>query len=477
MRISGHLSVEKRRNGRVYVASYVQAGGAKTRVVLGPAWVRDSGRRTARGAVIWRAADGHCPEDHFTPQTARARLEELLAIERSRPTGRRPSRSSTFAEAAEGWLEHVSTIGGRRGQALAPTTLRGYRSSVAVLQRTIKPEMPLRRITPAVVQALQAELLARGLQRWSVRHHMTNLRSILDRCVTQGMLAASPFDDRSVAIVAQPPASADFNVLEPSQLEAVARAIERVGEDEIPTYRASTRVDERALAAKRSTRALAADVVRLAAYTGLRFGELRALHWRDVNFLGEALLVRRNAPASAPAGSKVKAPKSTKARSVPIMDDAAVVLGRVKDRREAVGLPTGPDDLVFSTTAGGRIQSGKIRDAFYRGLDAAGLGHFREKEDNPMTFHDLRHTFGTIAVRAFDLVDVQAYMGHSDVTTTMRYVHHVPRHDAARRLSAAFAEDRGAPLPLSTEGLPEDEAARVAVEEVRAYRADRDRPE
>ena len=58
-----------------------------------------------------------------------------------------------------------------------------------------------------------------------------------------------------------------------------------------------------------------------------------------------------------------------------------------------------------------------------------------------MTFHDLRHTFGTLAVRRLPVTDVQAYLGHADIATTMRYVHHVPRHDAARQLSAAFAPD------------------------------------
>ena len=82
----------------------------------------------------------------------------------------------------------------------------------------------------------------------------------------------------------------------------------------------------------------------------------------------------------------------------------------------------------------------RIRRAFYRGLDAAGLGHMRQK-DNPMTFHDLRHVFGTIAVRAFPVTDVQAFMGHQSITTTVRYVHHMPRHDAAAKLSAAFAVD------------------------------------
>jgi integrase len=86
------------------------------------------------------------------------------------------------------------------------------------------------------------------------------------------------------------------------------------------------------------------------------------------------------------------------------------------------------------------LDAGRVRDAFYRGLIASGLGHLREK-DNPMTFHDLRHTFGTIAVRVFPLTDVQAILGHSDIQTTMRYVHSVPRTDAARILAQAFAED------------------------------------
>ena len=49
--------------------------------------------------------------------------------------------------------------------------------------------------------------------------------------------------------------------------------------------------------------------------------------------------------------------------------------------------------------------------------------------------HDLRHTFGTLAVQAFPLTDVKAYMGHADIATTMIYVHHVPQIDAADKLS------------------------------------------
>jgi hypothetical protein len=76
-------------------------------------------------------------------------------------------------------------------------------------------------------------------------------------------------------------------------------------------------------------------------------------------------------------------------------------------------------------------------------LRRPGLGRLREQE-TPIVFHDLRHTFGTLAVRVFPLSDVKEMMGHADLQTTMRYVHHVPRHDAGRRLSQAFAVESGA---------------------------------
>ena len=52
-RITGNVRVEQRAKGRVWVAAYVKADGAKTRRTLGSAWVKDSGRRTPRNAPIW----------------------------------------------------------------------------------------------------------------------------------------------------------------------------------------------------------------------------------------------------------------------------------------------------------------------------------------------------------------------------------------------------------------------------------------
>jgi integrase len=42
----------------------------------------------------------------------------------------------------------------------------------------------------------------------------------------------------------------------------------------------------------------------------------------------------------------------------------------------------------------------------------------------PLRFHDLRHVFGSHAINKASILQVQTWMGHADVKTTMRYLHH-----------------------------------------------------
>ena len=56
----------------------------------------------------------------------------------------------------------------------------------------------------------------------------------------------------------------------------------------------------------------------------------------------------------------------------------------------------------------------------------------------PLRFHDLRHTFASIAINQATIVQVQSWMGHADVQTTMKYMHHRSRAGDAKLLSAAF---------------------------------------
>ena len=97
VRPSGHLQVKGEAGKRRYFALWRDAEGRHQRL-LGPAHVKDSRRRTPRGAVIWRAGDGPKPDlSYLTPQeAAAAALRELLAAapKRATPAGERVAASS-----------------------------------------------------------------------------------------------------------------------------------------------------------------------------------------------------------------------------------------------------------------------------------------------------------------------------------------------------------------------------------------------
>jgi integrase len=136
-------------------------------------------------------------------------------------------------------------------------------------------------------------------------------------------------------------------------------------------------------------------------------------------------------------------PKSRKARAVPLIDRSAAALDNLSQR----GHHTAPADFVFVTDTGAPLDDSQMRKRFYAALDRAGLGHKRH-EDPPLRFHDLRHSFGTLAVRVWDLRTVQGYMGHSNIQTTMRYVHHMPKHTDAHALNS-LVESELAPVAVA----------------------------
>jgi integrase len=167
-----------------------------------------------------------------------------------------------------------------------------------------------------------------------------------------------------------------------------------------------------------------ADLIRLASCAGLRRGELIALRWRDVDLTKRKITVRR----SVSGGEELMSTKGRRFREIPIPDQASTALGRLQRRDEFVGL----DDYVFVNRYGRRIDGSALRRRFQRARDAAGL--------EPLRFHDLRHTYGSLLVAGgVDLVSVKAVMGHSRITTTERYLHARPADEQADVFTRAIA--------------------------------------
>jgi integrase len=385
-RVTGHVSLRKRKRGAVYYLRYRLADGRQVQKLLGPAWTKRS----------------RPPEGYYTNNTAEQALQAVLvkAREGTLPDSQ-PRSGHTFRDACSEWLRYVE-----HEKQRAPSTVRDYGNTVrAALLPEFGGDTPLERIDVARVKAYRRRLLDEGeLSRRTIQKMLVLLYGILKHAKREGWIPANPAEDVERVTVKR---SGDFNVLTPVEVEAVARAAESDQDAAIYT---------------------------VAAFTGLRLGELRELRWRDVDFAKQTVLVRGSYTHGRPGP-----PKSGKVRSVPLIDQAARALDQLS-RREHF---TAPGDLAFCTPVGDHLNDDRLRERFYVALEKASLGEKRAGDD-PMVFHDLRHTFGTLAVEAWPLHDVQAYMGHADIQTTMIYVHHQPKAAAADRLSQIVAQATGA---------------------------------
>jgi hypothetical protein len=141
-RPTGHLQVKPDRKGaRSYFAFWRDEHGVRGGKRLGPAHVRDSGRRTSRGAIIWRAGDGTRPtHEHLTPKDAQGCLDAILE-ELSTATGARnhDGEIGTLLEATQGWVAER-----KRDKDLKRTTLASYEVMFERLYRDLGADTPVR---------------------------------------------------------------------------------------------------------------------------------------------------------------------------------------------------------------------------------------------------------------------------------------------------------------------------------------------
>lgn len=365
--ISGHVFRVERKRGPVWFAKYRLPDGRQVQKRIGPAFT-GRGRPTA---------------GTFTKRTAQAWLDGVLAQVRRHELPGMVRTGATVADAVAEWLRYVE-----HDRGIKATTLTDYRHTGRRIVEQLG-DMRLEDVTTEDLERWRATLTASNR---TVAKYLVILHGIFRRAMKVWGLPSNP-----AANVERPRyrVSDDLEAYSPEEVWALVRA-------------AGSAQD--------------AAMYLTAAFTGLRMGELLALQWRDIDYAGETLRVRRSYNVHGGVGT----PKSGKVRSVPMVSDVAQHLARLSDRE----FFTGPEDLVFANELGGFQDASSIRIRYRGALDRAGLRHLR--------FHDLRHTFGTLAVRRAEVPAVQAWMGHSDIQTTMRYVHHRDHGDEARLLEEAF---------------------------------------
>jgi integrase len=328
---------------------------------------------------------GRPPTGWFTKQTATATLYDMLAAMSTDAGG---PDDVTFAEAGEEFLRYSE-----QDRQVRSSTLVDYRATVSKLTAVFGTQ-ELTTITRQEVEAYKAQLLAakRRLSPRTINRHLVVMGGVFRRAEAKWGIAHNP----AALVSRQRERYTGINFYEPDDVRALVAAAEDSQD---------------------------AALFLTAAMTGLRQGELLGLHWSDVDWVRQRLHVRRS---FCQRSKQELSPKSGKVRSVPMAAEVVGVLDKLSKRDRW----TDPDDLVFPNWQGRHQYHGDLRARFRAAQHRASLKAIR--------FHDLRHTFGTLAAQTMPLTTVKELMGHAHINTTLIYSHYVPAADEAERLSQAF---------------------------------------
>jgi integrase len=145
----------------------------------------------------------------------------------------------------------------------------------------------------------------------------------------------------------------------------------------------------------------------LAGEAGLRLGEILALRWEDLDLVAGRLTVCRQLRKGFEG-----TPKGGRRRVVPL---TSAILSTLKS------LPQVRRGRVICTPNGEPVAEAALKHGIYRVCRRAGLPE--------RGWHALRHSFAThLAHFGVNPWRLQAWLGHSTINMTMRYVHHVEEH-------------------------------------------------
>ena len=253
-----------------------------------------------------------------------------------------------------------------------PATAIRYR---ALLKQTVLPEFgkrALNEITSADYRTYAAKLLRAGV---TVKGPLTMVRTVLRAAEVSGLIEVAPTVPKGL-------------IKQSRKLPAAPSAEE--------------------VTAMLTARGWVRTAIFVSALAGLRAGEVRALEVQDVDFVNNAINVRRACSGDA-ADAESLTPKSGHERIVPMDVTLAAHLKEVVKGKL-------PRARVVITSAGMTPRRQELLRAYKRALGALDLKSW--------SFHALRHYFCSALVRhGVGLEAVRQLAGHSSLSVTSRYAH------------------------------------------------------
>ena len=347
-----------------------------------------AGRDPETGRAIYKNVLGK------TQAEAKAKLKQ--AIEEAKGLDAAKAGRYTVGQWMEVWFEHYAKV---KVRPSSHQTYRGY------IDNHIKPnigKIPLEKLTSLELQKFYKKLLTNGrVDRLESRHQAKGLSPKTVRNIHQIISSAMSLAKEQKLIVANPAEGCALPRLEHREMKT------------LPVEQLQSFLRE----AKESG---VYELYYLELATGLRRGELLGLKWEDIDLERGDLRVRRQ--IARINGEVVEAPLKTKNayRTLPLAEDTVSILLEQKEK-------VGGSPWVFPSPTGGPISPDSVLHMLHRVLKRAGLPRVR--------FHDLRHTFATLALQnGVDIKTVSGMLGHFSAGFTLDTYAHVT--SAAQRQAA-----------------------------------------
>ncbi|MCP4897561.1 MAG: site-specific integrase [bacterium] len=327
----------------------------------------------------------------------------------------------TVADWLESWVRYKETV-----DELKPSTTRNYRH---LATKHINPRIGTRRIQtirPAHVEDILSQMARDGLSKRTRRYVWQALNNAFKHAVRRQLLPSNPCD----AVVV-------------SMKGGDARTPETWTPEEANLF---------LQVAKKHSRLY--PLYRLVLTTGLRRGEVLALQLtRDLALIDGRISVLQTQSQTNEV-TTVKTERSR--RTIPLPADTIEALEQHLDQRADLATSESmweDSGRLFTTKTGTTISARHLYDdykAVIRRCNQDDKGKAIEPQPiKDLTFHDLRHTYATLALRAEVPVHVVAKrLGHRDASITMKIYAHVLAD--MEQAGALTMDELTAPKPAAT---------------------------
>ena len=274
------------------------------------------------------------------------------------------------------------------------STWRRYEQLMRTHVKLILGKVPLTRLEPHHLQRLYSAKLNAGLSPSTVAH----MHRVIHRAIEQAMRWG--YVVRNVVSMVSPP--------KPSKGKMAILSVEQ---------------SKKLLDTARGTRLEALYV--LALTTGMRQGEILALHWQNID-LDQGRLEIKYTLSWTPEGAVFSEPKTRGSkRRIELSQKAIESFKQHKANQAKERLKLGEawenNNLVFPNEVGKPIHPGNLQRRSFKPL--------LEKADLPnIRFHDLRHTCAShLLSQNIHPKVVSELLGHSSITITLdTYSHVIP---------------------------------------------------